>query len=102
MKALVLLTTLPDEKSAEKLARLLVKKKLAACVSTQQNLVSYFFWKEKPVKAKECLLLAKVKVGGYKKIERIIKENHPYSVPEILALPVAMGSKEYLGWINKR
>lgn len=102
MKALVVLTTLPSAASAKKMARILVQNKLAACVSVQTNLESHYIWKGRLELSKECLLMIKIKASNYLRVERFIKKEHPYDLPEIIALPVIKGSTDYLRWINRK
>ena len=52
-------------------------------------------------RAREVLLILKSRLDNFKKIEREVKRLHSYEVPEIIALPIIAGSKEYLGWIGK-
>ena len=52
-------------------------------------------------KAKELLLVIKSKKSLFKKLKKAIKSKHPYSVPEIIALPVILGNKDYLDWIDE-
>lgn len=101
MRFFVVLSTTPDLKSARKIARLLVQKKLAACVSYRGGWVSVFRWKKKLTIASEALLLAKTSAAKLKALQKEILRVHPYEVPEILALPVSSGSAGYLGWLHK-
>ncbi len=93
-------TTVPDLKSARLIAGLLVKRRLAACVSFQKGLESVYRWKGKAENAKEILLMIKTEESRFKPVERVIKSKHPYELPEIIGLRVARGSKEYLSWLN--
>ncbi len=98
-KFLVVLTTVNSAAAAEKLARLLVQQKLAACVSISSPLTSVYTWQNKMEEAREWLLLIKTRQANYPDVETLIRQNHPYEVPEILALPVARGEKNYLSWL---
>ncbi len=100
MAACVVLTTTGDRKSAERLARSLVLHKLAACATAVPGAVSHYRWKGKAVSSRETLLLIKTDRRLRSKVLRFLKTNHPYDVPEALALPVSWGSKEYLSWLN--
>jgi periplasmic divalent cation tolerance protein len=62
---------------------------------------SKFWWKDKVEKSKEVLILIKALRAKFKKIEKEISKLHSYEVPEIIAIPVVAGSKEYLKWIGK-
>ena len=98
---LLVLTALPDRKSAQKLAASLVDKKLAACVSVLDGASSVYRWKGKVESSRESLLLIKTTRAAWKKVEAFVLGRHPYELPELIALPVTAGSKKYLGWIGK-
>ncbi len=93
-------STFPSKEDAERMAQLLVEESLAACVQIQGPIESIYRWKGKVEKDKEWLLTAKTKRTLYKEVESLIKENHPYEVPQILALPVVDGFKGYLTWLK--
>ncbi|MGH9935387.1 MAG: divalent-cation tolerance protein CutA [Blastocatellia bacterium] len=97
--ALVVLTTVEKQEDGERLARLLVKSELAACVQILAPMTSIYRWQGKVEQASEVLLLIKTTQAAYPRLEAAIKENHPYQTPEIIALPVEAGSGEYLGWL---
>ena len=97
----VILTTVSKKSDAEKLAKALVAKKLAACVNIVRLGGSIYRWKGKVVKEKEFLLLIKT-AKPYKKLERFIKKNHPYELPEIISFPITKGYKKYLDWLGRR
>jgi periplasmic divalent cation tolerance protein len=93
-------STCPDQASAEKLAHQLVTEKLAACVNILPNLTSIYQWQGNIETANEYLLMIKTKVDQYQAIENWIKANHPYELPEIIAVSIEHGLPEYLQWIN--
>lgn len=62
---------------------------------------SIYSWKGRIEKAEEILCAIKTKEELYGGVERIIKENHSYEVPEIIAVPIVKGSDEYLNWLNE-
>jgi len=93
------LTTVENKADAEKIARNLVEKRLAACIQIVGPLTSYFQWQGKLDTAVEYLCLIKSRDDRFAELEEAIKDLHPYEVPEILAFPVIKGSKDYLDWI---
>lgn len=93
-------TAVDDEECARKIAGLLIRRKLAACVQTEGPVTSVYRWKGKVEKAKEWRLVIKTRASLYGKVEKCIRENHPYEVPEIVALPLVAGTKDYLAWIG--
>src|SRR3989338_3288026 len=101
MRAAVILTTAPNLRQARALAKLLVARRLAACVSMKPGWLSFYRWKGKIETAKEVLLLIKTTERQFNKIETVIRQNHSYEIPEIIAIPVRKGSKEYLSWLNQ-
>lgn len=100
MPGIVILSTAPDIKTAQSIAKSLVKKKLAACVSVREGWLSFYQWKGKVENAKETLLLIKTTKKNFCKVEKAIKAAHPYEVPEIISVPITRGSAEYLSWLN--
>ncbi|MGR8979283.1 MAG: divalent-cation tolerance protein CutA [Gammaproteobacteria bacterium] len=96
----VILCTFPDRETAEKTARLLVEKRLAACVNIMPGLTSIYAWQDKIEAAQEHLLLIKSSGTAYQALEAAIVEHHPYELPEILSIPVKHGLPGYLHWIN--
>jgi periplasmic divalent cation tolerance protein len=95
------LTTTEKKNDAKKIAKLLLEKRLASCVQIFGPTLSTYWWKGKIEKAKEWLCIIKSKKELYKDIEKAIKEVHPYEIPEIIAIPIITGSKDYFKWLNK-
>jgi periplasmic divalent cation tolerance protein len=61
---------------------------------------STYWWQGKIEDAQEWLCLAKTQAQLYEKLESLVKENHPYETPEIIAVPILAGNKGYLEWID--
>ena len=101
MKAVVVLVTAPDLRIARRLADALVGERLAACVTAMPGARSTYRWKGKVERAREVVLMIKTRASLAKRLERRVRELHPYDVPEILALPVASGEARYLRWIGE-
>ncbi|HEX5082927.1 MAG TPA: divalent-cation tolerance protein CutA [Blastocatellia bacterium] len=97
--ALVVLTTLEKQEDGERLARLLVESELAACVQILPPMISIYRWQGAVERASEVLLLIKTTRAAYPLLESVIKENHPYQTPEILALSAEAGLADYLSWL---
>ena|SRR3989338_7394666 len=97
---IVIFVTAKDKAEAEKIASHLVKEKLAACVNIVAGVNSMFWWENKIDQAQEVLLIVKSKKILFKKIMAAVKKLHSYSVPEIIALPIVDGNKDYLKWIS--
>ncbi len=94
-------STFPSKEDAEKVAELLIRESLAACVQLQGPVESIYRWKGKVERDKEWILTIKTKMSLYGDVEKLIKENHTYEVPQILALPVVKGLKDYLEWLKE-
>ena len=92
--------TCPDKETAEKIARLLVESSLAACVNILPNLTSVYSWQGQIESAEEHLLIIKSHQAAYKAIETAIQSQHPYELPEIIAVCVEQGLPEYINWIH--
>jgi len=98
---IVIFITCANKKEAGRIATALVKSRLVACVNVLGNIESIFWWQGKVDKAKETLLIIKTKKPLLGKLIKKVKSLHSYTVPEIIALPIIAGSKEYLKWINE-
>ena len=95
----VILTTTGSADEAQRLAEVLVSRKLAACVQTVP-IASTYRWKEELQHDQEFLLLIKTASTLYARVEAAILEVHSYEVPEIVQLPIARGLPAYLTWIS--
>jgi periplasmic divalent cation tolerance protein len=97
---IVVLVTCGSAKEARKIARAVVEGKLAACVSMMPSAVeSIYRWKGKVESAKEFLLVIKTSRGRFTALQAEVLRLHSYEVPEIIALPITDGSRDYLSWI---
>jgi len=101
MSYTVILTTAPSREEAIRLAEDLVEKKLAACAQVLGPMTSVFFWQGKKESASEWLCLIKTRKALFSSPEKEIKKLHPYSVPQIVALPIEAGNREYLSWVEE-
>lgn len=98
---LLVLCTCPDSNTADRLARRLIADRAAACVNVAAPSRSIYRWQGRVEQADEVLLSVKTTANNYKKLEQIIRQEHPYEVPEIIALPVQEGLPEYLKWVEE-
>lgn len=98
---MVVLITVPSQESGEAIARRLVEQRLAACVNLVGPIRSLFTWEGKLNDEQEFMLVAKTTSDLFEDgLVPAVKSLHPYQVPEIIALPILMGSTEYLDWIQ--
>ncbi len=97
---IIVTTTLEEHEAAERLARLLLAKKLIACAQIFGPGKSLYWWQGEIVEASEVVLAMKTDRSLFGRIEQLIKTEHPYQVPEIVATAIACGSSDYLGWLR--
>jgi periplasmic divalent cation tolerance protein len=100
METLLVITNLPNLESAEKLAGLLVGQRLAACVNILAPCRSVYRWNEAIQTDVEFPLLIKTTGERYAALEAAIRANHPYELPEIIAVPIGRGLPAYLQWVE--
>ncbi len=101
MDIVVVYCTVPSKKLAKDITRVLMKHKLAACVSLIDNVKSVFSWEGEICEEKEILMMIKTRRANYGKVKLVIEDLHSYSVPEIIALPIVDCSEDYLKWLVK-
>jgi periplasmic divalent cation tolerance protein len=97
--ARLLLTTAPDRAVAERIARELVDRGLAACVNLLPAVRSLYRWKGRVEEADEVLLLAKTTAARVPEIERALAEIHPYELPECVVISPERVEEKYLAWL---
>jgi periplasmic divalent cation tolerance protein len=98
---ILVLTTVPDARSGEEIAGVLVEERLAACVTISAAARSVYRWEGKICAETESVLLIKTRAALFERLEARIKKIHPYKVPEIIALPIEKGSADYLAWLEE-
>jgi periplasmic divalent cation tolerance protein len=98
--AILVLTQCPDRESAQALARALVEARLAACVSVGTAVESLYHWRGKIEMAAEVPVVIKTCADAYDAVEAAIRAQHPYELPEIVAVPLIHGLSSYLAWID--
>src|SRR3954462_13441651 len=97
----VVLTTIGSKGEAEDIAWELVERKVAACVNIIEMQTSIYRWKGEVKSEKECLLLIKTTQAMLGDLFAAIQEQHPYEVPECIALSIEAGTKNYLDCISE-
>ncbi len=95
-----IMTTVEKREDGERIGDILITRNLAACVQIIGPINSIYRWEERIEHSTEYLCLIKTRAELYKMVEAEIKKAHPYRVPEIIALPIIHGSKDYLSWID--
>jgi periplasmic divalent cation tolerance protein len=94
----VAMTTCANLEQAERLARLLVEQRLAACVTIGQVVRSIYPWEGQVNADEEVPLMIKTAPERSEELKRAIDEHHPYEVPELLLTDVDDGLKSYVDW----
>jgi periplasmic divalent cation tolerance protein len=89
-----------SEEEAQRIAAAVVEARLCACAQILGPIQSIYWWQGSVEKAKEWLCICKSNLGLYRELEAAIREAHSYDVPEILAIPVAAASADYLRWLR--
>lgn len=92
--------TCKNRSEANLISKNIVKSRLGACCNTISPIKSLYWWKGKTEKAEEVLLLVKTKDELLTQLIREVKRLHSYEVPEIIALPIVRGNKDYLKWVE--
>jgi len=95
------LTTTATKADAQAIATAVVGKRLAACAQVIGPIISTYWWQGQIEMAEEWLCVMKSRQDLYEELERVIRQVHPYDVPEILAVPVVLGSQDYLEWMDR-
>jgi periplasmic divalent cation tolerance protein len=99
---IVVLVTVPSQEVGEKIANSLIEKRLAACVNISGPIQSFYTWEGTINQDEERLLIVKTRADIFEeKFIIVVQSIHPYEVPEIIALPIVMGSKNYLDWMDE-
>jgi periplasmic divalent cation tolerance protein len=98
---LVVLSTVASPEDAQRIARELVERGLAACVNIVPGVTSVYRWQGRIETDAEHLLVIKTTAEGFEALRAGILSLHPYEVPEVLALPVRGGHGAYLAWLDE-
>ena len=99
---IVILSTCPTKEEADRIASMLIDKRLAACVQVVSGIESTYRWKGAVERSTEYLLIVKSTRPLFEKIESELVRAHSYDLPELLALPVVEGLSDYLRWIDQQ
>ena len=101
ISCIVVFVTAKDATEAQKISEKLLNEKCAACISVIEGVRSLFWWEGKVDRADEVFMIIKSQKKLFPKIIKAVKSVHSYSVPEIIALPIIDGQKDYLKWIKE-
>jgi len=98
---LLVMTTCPTKDSAIKLAKALVKAKIAACIQISSPITSIYCWEDEICEEDEFNLQIKCTAQRYSALEMMVKQLHPYQVPELIAVSLTNGLPAYFDWIKE-
>ena len=99
-KYIEVMTTVGEKDDADRLARLVVERRLAACAQVIGPISSTYWWRGEVESATEWLCVMKTERALYEELEAAIRSAHSYETPEIVAIPVEAGSVDYLSWVS--
>lgn len=97
----IVTVTSPNNNHARLLSKKILKNKLCACVQLVPKVESHYWWKGKLSESTETWMIIKTHATKIKKLESMIRKNHPYDVPEILEIKISNGNSDYLKWIQQ-
>ena len=100
-EAIVVFMTAANREEAARLADKLVEARLAACVQILPEMESVYRWQGQIERQQEVLLIAKTTLARFDELEKEVRALHSYETPEIVAIPLANGSKPYLKWLKE-
>ena len=98
----LLISTCPDMGSAEALAEMLLRERLAACVNILPGARSLYIWQGELQRDEEHVLLIKTREECLAALQQALLAQHPYELPELIAVPIEHGSEAYLNWITQQ
>ena len=98
---LVVMITVGGPEEARRIADALIDQRMAACVNIVPQVSSVFRWEGEIEDENESLLVVKTRADLFPQLEAVVKGLHSYEVPEIIALPIVLGSEDYIEWLGR-
>lgn len=95
----LVLVTAPDLKTARRLTRLALEKRLIACANLIPKIESHYRWQGRLEQIAEVLMVIKTTAARVEALEQLISAQHPYETPEFVVLNLTGGAKKYLTWL---
>ncbi|MFK4764456.1 divalent-cation tolerance protein CutA [Desulfobaculum sp. SPO524] len=99
MDTILVYMTASDAEEARRIGAVLVERRLAACVNILGTIQSMFWWDGAVQDEGETAFIAKTRRSRFEELARAVREVHSYDTPCIIAMPVAAGDPQFLGWI---
>src|SRR6185437_123608 len=100
-RAVLVYTTWPSLVEAERSGRVLVERRLAACVNILPGMISHYWWQGKLERGEETVALFKTRASLAEPLRQAVKEAHPYETPSIMVMPIESIDADYYAWILK-
>jgi periplasmic divalent cation tolerance protein len=100
-RAVFVYTTYPSIVEAERAGRLLVERRLCACVNILPGMVSYYWWQGAVERGDEVVMIIKTRAGLTEAVRSAVKETHSYTTPAVLVIPIETVDADYHAWIVK-
>ena len=97
----LVMTSCASQEEAERIVTKVLKARLIACASIVPGVKSFYWWKGKITSASEVVVVMKTRKKYFKELSEWIQSEHSYQVPEIIALSIDDGQREYLDWIHE-
>lgn len=98
---IVIFCTTANRAEAQAISALLLERNLIACSNILDGVHSLFWWGGKVQNEKEHIMMMKTVDERFEQVEETIMKMHSYDVPEIIALPIVKGSRDYLNWLKE-
>jgi len=98
-KPVLIYSTFPSGEVAEKVGQQLVEQRLAACVNILGGMTSIYRWEGRIARDAEVVMIIKTRQSLAEPVIAAVKEQHPYTNPALLVVPVEGGSGDYLAWL---
>jgi periplasmic divalent cation tolerance protein len=98
---IIVFITVDTQETARKITDKLLTEKKAACINIVPKVESHYWWQSRIESTHELLLIVKTRAELMDELVMIVKQNHPYTVPEIIALPIVGGSEDYVKWVDR-
>lgn len=93
-------STTPSREEADRICAAVVEARLAAAAQVTAPIRSTYWWQGKVERAEEYFIMMKTTRDKFGALAKMIRENHSYDVPNIIAVPIVEGTEDYLGWIS--
>ena len=97
--AIIVPTTVPSADVGAALASARVQARLAACVNVLPPMTSTYRWQDQLQHDSECQVVIKTVRPRLDAVRALVRESHPYELPEFVVVPIETGDEAYLAWV---